>query len=46
MAAIGGCFFFLIGIAFLAVLWAIWRYNNLIALKNQVSTAGSRSTSS
>jgi LemA protein len=36
MAAIGGCFFFLIVIAFLAVLWAIWRYNNLIGLKNQV----------
>ena len=36
MAAIGGCFFFLIVIAFLAILWAIWRYNNLIALKNQV----------
>ena len=36
MAAIGGCFFFLIVIAFLAGLWAIWRYNNLIALKNQV----------
>jgi len=36
MAAIGGCFFFLIVIGFLAVLWAIWRYNNLIALKNQV----------
>jgi LemA protein len=36
MAAIGGCFFFVIIIAFVAVLWAIWRYNNLIALKNQV----------
>src|ERR1700693_3026073 len=36
MAAIGGCFFFLIAIAFAAVLWAIWRYNNLIGLKNQV----------
>jgi LemA protein len=36
MAAVGGCFFFLIIIAFVAVLWAIWRYNNLIALKNQV----------
>src|ERR1700757_1900401 len=36
MAAIGGCFFFLIALAFAAVLWAIWRYNNLIALKNQV----------
>src|ERR1700693_943513 len=35
MAAIGGCFFFLIAIAFAAVLWAIWRYNNLIGLKNQ-----------
>jgi len=39
MAAIGGCLFFLIAIAFVAVLWAIWRYNNLIALKNQVSNA-------
>ena len=36
MAAVGGCLFFLIAIAFAAVLWAIWRYNNLIALKNQV----------
>jgi LemA protein len=39
MAAIGGCLFFLIAIAFVAVLWAIWRYNNLIALKNQVVNA-------
>jgi LemA protein len=39
MAAVGGCLFFLIAIAFVAVLWAIWRYNNLIALKNQVSNA-------
>jgi LemA protein len=36
MAAIGGCFFFLIAAAFVAVLWAVWQYNNLIALKNQV----------
>ena len=36
MAAIGGCLFVLLAIAFLAVLWAIWRYNNLIGLKNQV----------
>jgi LemA protein len=36
MAAIGGCFFILLAIAFLAVVWAIWRYNNLIGLKNQV----------
>ena len=36
MAAIGGCLFILLAIAFLAVVWAIWRYNNLINLKNQV----------
>src|SRR5262247_2848867 len=36
MAAVGGCLFFIIAIAFVAVLWAVWRYNNLIALKNQV----------
>jgi len=36
MAAIGGCLFILLAIAFLAVVWAIWRYNNLIGLKNQV----------
>jgi LemA protein len=36
MAAIGGCVFILLGIVFLAVVWAIWRYNNLIGLKNQV----------
>ena len=36
MAAVGGCLFILLAIAFLAVLWAIWRYNNLIGLKNQV----------
>jgi LemA protein len=36
MAFIGGCFFFLLAIAFFAVLWAVWRYNNLIGLKNQV----------
>src|SRR5262245_40452810 len=39
MAAVGGCLFFIIAIAFVAVLWAVWRYNNLIALKNQVSNA-------
>ena len=36
MVAVGGCLFILLAIAFLAVLWAIWRYNNLIGLKNQV----------
>ena len=39
MAAIGGCLFILLAIAFLAVVWAIWRYNNLIGLKNQVVNA-------
>jgi LemA protein len=39
MAIFGGCLFFLLAIAFVAVLWAVWRYNNLIALKNQVSNA-------
>src|SRR5215510_10501822 len=39
MGIFGGCLFFLVAIAFVAILWAIWRYNNLIALKNQVSNA-------
>ena len=39
MAIFGGCLFFLLAIAFVAMLWAVWRYNNLIALKNQVSNA-------
>ena len=39
MAIFGGCLFFLLAIVFVAVLWAVWRYNNLIALKNQVSNA-------
>ena len=39
MAAVGGCLFFLLAIAFVAVLWAIWRYNNLISLKYQVANA-------
>jgi LemA protein len=36
---IGGCLFFLVAIAFLAAIWAIWRYNNLVFLKNQVANA-------
>src|SRR6266581_3727910 len=39
MAALGGCLVVLIAIAVFAVLWAIWRYNNLITLKNQVANA-------
>jgi LemA protein len=33
---IGGCFFLIVALAFFAAIWAIWRYNNLILLKNQV----------
>jgi LemA protein len=39
MAAFGGCLLVLIGAAVVCALWAIWRYNNLIALKNQVANA-------
>src|SRR5262245_36680774 len=37
MGFLGGCLFLLVALAFLAAIWAIWRYNNLIALKNQVA---------
>jgi LemA protein len=36
MTAIGGCLLFLVGIAVFGAMWAIWRYNNLISLRNQV----------
>lgn len=39
MGVIGGCFLFLVLIAVFAAIWAIWRYNNLIALKYQVANA-------
>jgi LemA protein len=39
MGFIGGCLFLLVAIAFLAAIWAIWRYNNLVFLKNQVANA-------
>ena len=39
MGLIGGCLFLLVTIAFLAAIWAIWRYNNLVYLKNQVANA-------
>src|SRR5229473_4753767 len=39
MAAFGGCLLVLIVIAVFAVLWAIWRYNNLVSLKYQVGNA-------
>ncbi len=36
MAAIGGCLTLLVVIAIFGAIWAIWRYNNLISLRNQV----------
>jgi len=39
MAALGGCLLVLIGVAVACALWAVWRYNNLISLKNQVGNA-------
>src|ERR1700674_1068697 len=39
MAAFGGCLLVLVVGAFVAAIWAIWRYNNLVALKNQVANA-------
>jgi len=37
MAALGGCLMLLVALAVLAAIWAIWRYNNLISLRNQVA---------
>ena len=37
MAAIGGCLTLLVVIAFVGAIWAIWRYNNLVSLRNQVA---------
>jgi LemA protein len=37
MAAIGGCLTLLVVIAVFGAIWAIWRYNNLISLRNQVT---------
>jgi LemA protein len=37
MTAIGGCLVIIIAVGVLGALWAIWRYNNLIALRNQVA---------
>jgi LemA protein len=39
MAFFGGCIVVLFAAAILAALWAIWRYNNLVSLKNQVANA-------
>jgi len=37
MAAIGGCLTLLVILAVFGAIWAIWRYNNLIGLRNQVA---------
>src|SRR5215470_5134657 len=37
MGAIGGCLMFLVVLAVIGAIWAIWRYNNLVTLKNQVT---------
>lgn len=39
MGALGGCFLLLVAAAIFVALWAIWRYNNLVSLKNQVANA-------
>src|SRR6266700_411208 len=39
MAAFGGCLLVLIGVAVVVALWAVFRYNNLVSLKNQVTNA-------
>jgi LemA protein len=39
MAAFGGCLLVLIGVAVVVALWAVFRYNNLVSLKNQVANA-------
>ncbi len=39
MAAFGGCLLILIVVAVFCAIWAIWRYNNLVSLKNQVANA-------
>src|SRR5258708_22880721 len=39
MGAFGGCVLVLIGVAVVCALWAVFRYNNLVSLKNQVANA-------
>ncbi len=39
MGAIGGCLLILVVGAVFCAMWAIWRYNNLIGLRNQVANA-------
>jgi LemA protein len=37
MAAFGGCLLILVVAAVFCAIWAIWRYNNLISLRNQAA---------
>ena len=37
MAAFGGCLLILVVAAVFGAIWAIWRYNNLISLRNQAA---------
>ena len=39
MGALGGCLLILVIGAVFCAIWAIWRYNNLIGLRNQVANA-------
>jgi LemA protein len=39
MGAIGGCLLILVIGAIFCAIWAIWRYNSLIGLRNQVANA-------
>src|SRR2546426_5079938 len=39
MAALGGCLVILVALGILCAIWAIWRYNNLISLRNQAANA-------
>jgi LemA protein len=37
MAAMGGCLMLLVALVVIGAMWAIWRYNNLVSLRNQVA---------
>lgn len=39
MGFLAGCFLLLVAIVVFGAIWAIWRYNNLVSLKNQVANA-------
>jgi LemA protein len=39
MSVIAGCLLVFVALGVFAAMWAIWRYNNLISLRNQVANA-------